>query len=239
MIFYYVRHGDPIYEPDSLTPLGHEQAKALSKRFALYGLDEIYASTSTRAQMTAKPTCEVLGKEMTLLDWANEGHAWHDFSAPKEDGKYCWSFHNEKYVEKFNSPEIYSLGYQWHEHPDFKDLNFSAGVERINRETDAFFLRLGYKHDRENRRYELVKPNKKRVALFAHQGFGLAFLSSLLDIPYPSFCTHFDFGHSSVTVIVFGDGEEKFTYPKVFQLSNDSHLYKEGKLTGYNNGIDI
>ncbi|MBE5740250.1 MAG: histidine phosphatase family protein [Clostridiales bacterium] len=239
MIFYYVRHGDPVYDPDSLTPLGHEQAKALSKRFALYGLDEIYASTSTRAQMTAQPTCEVLGKEMTLLDWTNEGHAWHDFCVPKEDGKYCWSFQNAKYVEKFNSPEIYSLGYQWHEHPDFKDLNFGAGVERINRETDAFFLQLGYKHDRVNRRYKIIKPNKKRVALFAHQGFGVAFLSSLLDIPYPSFCTHFDFGHSSVTVIAFGDGEEEFAYPKVFQLSNDSHLYKEGKLTGYNNSIDI
>ena len=33
MLFFYVRHGDPIYNPDSLTPLGHEQAKALSKRF--------------------------------------------------------------------------------------------------------------------------------------------------------------------------------------------------------------
>ena len=30
MILYFVRHGEPIYDPDSLTPLGHEQAKALS-----------------------------------------------------------------------------------------------------------------------------------------------------------------------------------------------------------------
>ena len=41
MIFYYVRHGAPIYEPDSLTELGHKQAAALAKRFSLYGLDEI------------------------------------------------------------------------------------------------------------------------------------------------------------------------------------------------------
>ena len=41
MILYYLRHGDPIYSPDSLTPLGHEQAKALAKRLATYGLDEI------------------------------------------------------------------------------------------------------------------------------------------------------------------------------------------------------
>ena len=33
MLFFYVRHGDPIYNPDSLTPLGHEQARALGDRW--------------------------------------------------------------------------------------------------------------------------------------------------------------------------------------------------------------
>ena len=65
MILYYVRHGDPIYNPDSLTELGHKQAEALSKRFSLYGLDEIYASTSIRAQQTAEPTCKILNKEIS------------------------------------------------------------------------------------------------------------------------------------------------------------------------------
>ena len=40
MILYYVRHGDPIYDPNSLTPLGMRQAEALAKRFGIYGLDE-------------------------------------------------------------------------------------------------------------------------------------------------------------------------------------------------------
>ena len=75
MIFYYVRHGDPIYDPDSLTEYGQKQAAALAKRFALYGLDEIYASASNRAMMTAQPTCDALGKQMTLLPWMNEGLA--------------------------------------------------------------------------------------------------------------------------------------------------------------------
>ena len=33
MTFYYIRHGEPIYNPDSLTELGHRQADALSKYF--------------------------------------------------------------------------------------------------------------------------------------------------------------------------------------------------------------
>ena len=65
----------------------------------------------------------------------------------------------------------------------------------------------------------------------------MAFLSSLLDIPYPIFSTHFDLSHSSMTVIHFDDEKTDRIYPKVLQLSNDSHLYREGILTGYNNRI--
>ena len=49
MLLFYVRHGDPIYNPDSLTPLGERQAEAIARRLALYGIDKIYSSTSTRA----------------------------------------------------------------------------------------------------------------------------------------------------------------------------------------------
>ena len=49
MLLFYLRHGDPTYNPDALTPLGHRQAEALAKRLSVYGLDKIYASTSIRA----------------------------------------------------------------------------------------------------------------------------------------------------------------------------------------------
>ena len=67
MLFFYVRHADPIYDPDSITPLGERQAESVAKRLALYGLDEIYSSTSNRAKLTAKPTAEILKKEIHEL----------------------------------------------------------------------------------------------------------------------------------------------------------------------------
>ena len=237
MILYYVRHGDPIYNPDSLTELGHKQAEALSKRFALYGLDEIYCSTSNRAIQTAEPTCKMLNKEKTLLDWANEGHAFADFCATKADGSRVWSFYIPERIRQFNDKEVKALVDKWYEHPYFEDTNFKRGVERINRETDAFMLNLGYEHDRENGKYKCIRKNEKRVALFAHEGFGKAFLSSLLDIPFPTICTKFQLSHSSVTVIHFGEGDS--VYPHLLQWSNDSHLYKENALTGYNNSLNI
>ena len=237
MIFYYIRHGDPIYNPDSLTPLGKRQAEAVAKRFAIHGLDEIYVSTSQRAKETAQPTCEILKMEATELDWANEGHAWEEFSV-KRAGLNKWFFHLPSCIKQLNSDEVNALGYRWYEHPYFEDTNIKSGIERIQKESDAFFETLGYRHDRSRHLYIPEKPNDKRIALFAHQAFGVMFLSSLLDLFVPQFVTRFDICHSSVTVIEFAD-MDGIVIPKVLMLSNDSHIYKENLPTKYDNRIYI
>ena len=239
MIFYYIRHGEPMTVPDySLTPLGHEQAKALAKRLCLYGIDRVFASPTLRTMQTAQPICDLLGKEITTCDWADEGIVWNEFTVPHPKYEHTWAFYDPKYLEIFSSPEVRALGERWYEHPDLAGLNFKAGVERVNAAVDDFFLSLGFRHDRANARYEVVGEhlNRDRVALFAHQGFGMSFFSSMLDIPYPMFCTHFDFSHSSMSVINF-EPRGKYVYPHVLQTANDSHLYREGIITGYHNSI--
>ena len=232
MLLYYVRHGDPIYDPDSLTPLGHRQAEAVAKRLASFGLDEIYASTSNRAILTATPTSEITKRQIKQLDFANEGHAWNQLTVNTPEGKR-WLFARTEIKELFHTKEMRELGFKWYEHPALKEYNYKAGIERIQRESDAFFESLGYKHEGDGK-YKVVAKNDKRVALFAHAGFGIAFISCLLGIPYPMFSSHFDIGHSSVTVINFAE-ENGYAYPRVISYSNDSHIYKEGLPTRYAN----
>ena len=239
MLFYYIRHGEPLGVPDySLTPLGREQAKALAKRLCLFGIDRVFASPTLRTMQTAQPICDLLGKEITPCDWADEGIVWNEFTVPHPKYEHTWAFFDPKYLEIFSSPEVRALGERWYEHPELAGLNFKAGVERVNAAVDEFFLSLGFRHDRENARYEVVGEhlNRDRVALFAHQGFGMSFFSSMLDIPYPMFCTHFDFSHSSMSVVNF-EPRGKYVYPHVLQTANDSHLYREGIITGYHNAI--
>lgn len=238
MLFYYVRHGDPIYSPDSLTELGHRQAEALSKRFAVLGLDKIYASSSNRAIQTAAPTCQALDKQAEILDWCNESYAWKELTLVSAEGKRCWTFQDRKTCELFSKPSVRALGDRWYDHPELKEYNFGVGVARILDKSDEFFASLGYIHDRENNCYIAEEPSRDRVALFAHQGFGLAFLSCLLDIPFPDFVTRFDIQHTGVTVIKFSE-QKGICIPKVLQLSNDSHLYKEGTGTKYHNTIEL
>jgi len=239
MLLFYIRHGEPLGVPDhSLTPLGREQAKALAKRLCLFGIDRVFASPTLRTMQTAQPICDLLGKEITPCDWADEGIVWNEFTVPHPKYEHTWVFFDPHYLEIFSSPEVRALGERWYEHPELAGLNFKAGVERVNAAVDEFFLSLGFRHDRENARYEVVGEhlNRDRVALFAHQGFGMSFFSSMLDIPYPMFCTHFDFSHSSMSVINF-EPRGKYVYPHVLQTANDSHLYREGIITGYHNAI--
>lgn len=231
MIFFYIRHGDPVYEPDSLTALGEKQAESVAKRLALYGVDRIYTSTSNRAIQTAQPTCELLKKESVLLDFCNENYAANEFFVEKE-GKRKWVFQDEETKLLFANESIIELGHNWYEHPEM--VNYKKGVDRVYNDTYEFFKVLGYEHIRNTGRYKVLKSNNERIALFAHQGFGIAFLSTILDIPYPIFANHFDICHTGMTVIEFKD-DRGFAIPKVLTFSSDSHLYRDGLPTNYNN----
>jgi len=238
MLFFYVRHGDPIYNPDSLTELGKRQADAVAKRLSLFGIDKIFASTSTRAIQTAEPTAALTKKEIVQLDFCNECYAWDDFTCKNENGGISWPFYNNRCRKAFVSPEMKKLGENWFDHPEFAEERdrFKNGIERVNKGVDELFLSLDYEHDRENGCYKSLKENNHdRVALFAHQGFGAAFMSSVLDIPYPQYCSHFDMCHTGVTVIEFSEGDG-VVIPRVLMVSNDSHLFKESLPMHYNYG---
>lgn len=236
MLFFYVRHGDPIYAPDSLTEQGYAQAEALVERMKICKPEIIFSSSSNRAILTAQPTAKYFGLDIQVLDWCNENLVWNEFASVDSDGRHTWFFSDADIVEVFNTEEVYNLSDDWWKHPKFIGTAAKSGLDRINRETDAFMKNLGY--IREGKGFIAENPKFDRVALFAHQGFGMAFLSSLLKIPYPMFSTHFDIGHSALTVIHFADNG--FTVPKVLQLSNDSHIFHSDKLvTKYQNNIEF
>ena len=130
-----------------------------------------------------------------------------------------------------------ALGHRWYEHPAFAEGGFAgkdykSGIDRIQKGSDELFESLGYKRVSDGK-YKVVAENSKRVALFAHQGFGLAFLSCVVGIPYPAFSTHFDICTSGVTVIEFAN-VGGYAYPRILELSSAGHLYREGLPTRFN-----
>ena len=68
-----VRHGDPDYEKDCLTELGHKQAAVAAQRLLKEDIDEIYTSPHGRARQTAAYFSEASGiKQVTVLDFIRE-----------------------------------------------------------------------------------------------------------------------------------------------------------------------
>ena len=237
MLLYIIRHADPIYSPDSLTELGHQQSKALAARLAVNGLDKVYSSPNTRAQMTAKPTCERLGLEYTIENWMSEDLAYRDFACNLEDGsgKYSWTFHRQN--TKFKYDAVIMAGGRWYESKYFSELNAREGYNRIADCSDLFTESLGYK--RENGAYRVMRPSNERIAAFCHQGFGMLWLSYLLDISPHLFLSSFDISHSSITILEFKNHEDGFTAPKCLCMSDTSHIYQAGLPLKFNNDIKI
>ena len=236
MLLFYIRHGDPTYDPDQLTPLGHRQAEAIAKRLAAHGIDTIYSSTSNRAFQTAQPTCELLKKEATQLDFLNEKHPGNAMTYVTSAGKRVWIPDNAEALDILLSPEMRELGAKWYDHPSFSQYEYAKYLEKTDADIDKLLADHGYIHDRQKRVFTAQQPTNERIAIFAHAGFGSVFFSSLLDIPYSEFCLHYDLSHSSMTVIEFKQYGEHFI-PKILTFSNDSHIYKEGLPTLYNNRV--
>ena len=239
MLLFIIRHGDPIYNPDSLTPKGHLQAKALAKRLALHGLDKIYASPLIRAQQTATPTSELLGLPIITEEWTSEGLAAKDFFVTRYDsGKQGWVFHHNQ-TELRNDKTVNLTSENWYEADIFKKYSndFKAGYKRITDASDEFLSRHGY--ERDGSIYKITQPNNERIAVFCHQGFGTTWLSHLLGIPPHLFWSSFDISHSSVTVLEFSNYENGFTVPRCISLSDLSHVYADRLPFEYNNTIKL
>lgn len=238
MIFYYVRHGDPIYDPNMLTPLGVRQAEAVAKRISRYPIDEIYASNSNRAMETAKPLTELMKKEMVLLPWASEEVAWEEMTIldPDDNFNKKWCFAAPKVKDFFLSPEGLTIGDNWMEHEMFKGTTIVDGYMRIRKETREFFKNQGFEFDEKLGKYKVTKKNDKRVVMYAHHGFGMAFMSNILNIPYPIMTTRFDYTHSTIQLILFDETKE-YCNPVMITHGNDAHMYAENLPTRFENRI--
>ena len=220
MLFYLIRHADPVYSPDSLTKKGERQAEAVGRRLAAHGMDRIYSSPLQRAKDTAKPLGELLGKPVEIEDWAYE--CWPEFAIDDETyGKrFCMGLQSTKFLE------YYSLGDEWQKMDLLKTSDAKNGWERITKAADEFFERHGYR--RNGRIYDIVSPNDQKIALFCHAGLASVLMPYMLNIPPHIFWASFSYvNHTGVSVFQFKNNKDGVTSPRCLCMSDISHFYGE------------
>lgn len=221
MRLYLVRHADPDYSIDSLTPAGHKEAQALAVRMERIAPTHLYCSPVQRARHTCQYTARTLGLEMTIEPWTAELSKCRQTYEPW--GDLCiWDCPGEMIRAYDPMPTRES----WHTLPEFSNPLYKQTFEMVGRESDAFFARHGYV--REGGRYRIVTPNTDRLALFCHGGFGLWWLAHLLEIPLPLVFSSFFLPPSSVTTILFDERSKEWATPRCIGAGDVSHLYAAG-----------
>ena len=224
-----VRHGDPDYEKDCLTELGHKQAAVAAKRLMKEGINEVYSSPLGRAQQTAGYFSELSGLPVHILDFIQEIRF-----GTEED------LYNNKWNPWLGVLELVHEGKDlqtpaWREYAVFKDNLATIDADKIGEEADKWLAGLGYV--REGLYYRCTKESgsegqnakEKTIAIFCHGGASAAFLARVLNQQFPYMCgTLLHFPHTTITVLEFDDTPGVLTLP-IIELMNDARHIREVK----------
>lgn len=220
-----IRHGDPEYVTDSLTSEGVREAEALARRLSseIEGkVTHLYTSPRGRARATAAPTEAALKKVAIVENWTRELTYWPRLpgtARPGEGGLAMWDLA----ATQVRSIDSLTKNAQWSLIPDIESAR--EPFENLQMDSDAFIARHGYV--REGHQYRIVRPNRDIIAVFCHGGFGLTWLSHLLNIPLAMVWTSFYLPPSSVTTVLFDERSADFACPRAIGVGDISHLYKE------------
>lgn len=219
MRLYIIRHADPDYDNNTITPDGHREARALADRLTSHGLDRIYTSPMGRAKDTMQYTADLLQLQPSILDWTQELSSLR-LPNGKWNSVMAWDVPAEIALRAKPAPD--EIG--WHTTPHYRDVNIQKICREITIHSDSFLASLGYQ--RQGKRYRCLRANEEKVAIFCHGGFGLTWLALLLHIPVATMWSGFWLPPSSVTTILFDQRSEHWATPRCIGLADVSHLYQ-------------
>lgn len=229
-----IRHGEPDYEHDSLTPKGDREAKLLSDLLARDHIDHIYKSPLGRARRTASFTEEKLGMEGETLDWLQEFPGTLDINGYPElqkaypdtprnsDGTYEKRIFWDMLPSYLTAGGPYLDNSAWADSEEAVRGHLKENYERVTGGFDDLLASYGYR--RNGLLYRVERESKETIALFCHMGVSCVLLSHLWNcspyIPWHSVCML----PSAVTEIVSEEREQGVAYFRTLRIGDISHL---------------
>lgn len=208
-----IRHGDPDYANDALTPKGHEEARKLSRFLGAKRIDAIYQSPKGRARMTCEYTARLKGIEPVTLDWLEE-------VGIKRGDLYLWNAPGPLFLGGSALPAWESCL-----EPDGAMPEGKAQFGRVSRGFDAVMARHGYA--RAGHLYDVRSTSRETLAFFCHHGVIVTLLSHLLHWPLPLVFVHTTIDPTGVTALRMVEQDGR-AHLKLAALNCLSHLVAEG-----------
>lgn len=217
-----VRHGDPDYSIDSLTPKGWKEAEYLSERLLKLDIREIYVSPLGRAKDTASLTLKKMGRSAIECPWLREfeGHVIRPDTG-------CDSIAWDWLPQDWTAEESYYQKDVWYQTEIMKQGNVGKEYQWVVQELDEILKKHGY--ERENGYYRVKKANNDTIVFFCHFGVECVMLSHLLGIS-PMILWHgFCAAPTSVTTINTEERRKGIASFRVSAFGDISHLYAAGE----------
>ncbi len=219
MRIVFVRHGEPDYANDCLTPLGREQAKAAALRLKEEGIGEIWSSPLGRARETAEATAKVLGLPVQTLDFMREVSWGSTDGTELYGGGHPWAIVFEMARQGFdlNDPN-------WRDLPFFRTNRLLECIDRVECGIDKWLERYGYFREGIYYRRAAEEKPQRTVALFSHGGSSCAAMGHILNLQFPCACALLHIDHTGITVVQMegraGDG----TLSRLTMTNDTGHI---------------
>ena len=217
-----IRHAEPDYANDTITEKGWREAYLLAERLGKLPISDIYCSPMGRAQDTARPTLEKLGKSATTYEWLHEfrGRVWDS----EKGKKRCpWNLMPQYWT---HCPELFDKD-MWLTNELMQTGNVEEIYEETKREFDTLLASYGY--HRDGYIYRCEENLDTTIVFFCHFGLGMALVSHLAGVSPSVLWQSFFLPASSVTTIVTEERVKGEVFFKCMQLGDTSHLYAGGE----------
>ncbi len=218
-----IRHAEPDYTLDSLTPKGRVEAELLSRRLSHYHIHDFFMSPLGRARDTASYTLDKLGRSAEILPWLREFSGSYPDPESGKRRTVAWDVKPRIWN---NFPGVMNIE-TWCDSPAFD----GGDVREIWQETtdgvDALLRRYGCSKDGPVWRFD--HNEDFTIALFCHFGISMAVLGYLTGISPMILWHHALCLPSSVTEVVTEErikGEVSFRMTKLGDLT---HLEAAGE----------
>lgn len=217
-----IRHGEPDYSGDTLTPKGQVEAELLSLRMTKYDVRDFYVSPLGRAQKTAEYTLRRLGRQAETLDWLQEFRARY---VDPETGRNTVVWDRKprfwtQYPDSFDPDK-------WADIPPFQGNGTRQVWEETKAGIDGLMARYGFR--KAGQIWLAEKNTPDTIALFCHFGISMAILGYLTEVSPMVYWHHMLTLPSSLTEVVTEErvqGEVNF---RVTKLGDVTHLEMNGE----------
>ena len=218
-----VRHADPDYEHDSLTPIGWKEAELVSERISKLDVKDFYVSPLGRAQDTASFTLKKMGRTATTHEWLRE-FSPRIFRPDVADEKMiAWDWLPADWTQDEN----YFRRDLWYTTDIMCEGKVKEEYDWVIQNFDKLLAEHGYVRNGEY--YDVTEANTDTLVFFCHFGLECVLLSHLMNVSPMILWHHTAAAPTSVTTVYTEERRKGIASFRVASFGDISHLYIAGQ----------